>query len=233
MLEDHIVTLYNEEATRDAMIKAFQALPKDERIKYGDAVVIFYAGHGSELPAPTTWRLKGATQCLLSQDYDKDKEIMPIPDRTVGVLIEDIAKAKGDNIVRNIPRSLSPFLITGHRLSSSTAVIRPQVLEKTKNMFLALFNWRSKFLKPSISRSGDCEQGSSLVNSRSTVSGHMSSWLLVARKSGRTNMKGAVSLPVHFWKYLRAALSMTSPTPMSWSGSISKSTNLSVHTIKV
>ncbi|KAF8452912.1 caspase domain-containing protein [Boletus edulis BED1] len=98
--EDHIRTLFDREATRDAIIQAFRDLRNDERIKMGSPIVIFYAGHGGELPAPDMW-MWGAQdnkiQCLLPQDYE-GTIISPIPDRTVGSLIGGIAKVKGDNI---------------------------------------------------------------------------------------------------------------------------------------
>ncbi|KAF8548558.1 hypothetical protein OG21DRAFT_1422872 [Imleria badia] len=97
---DHIRTLFDHDATRDAIIRAFKDLRNDERIENGNPIVIFYAGHGGELPSPaswTWWEPKSKIQCLLPQDYDTSR-IPPIPDRAVGALIEDIAKAKGDNI---------------------------------------------------------------------------------------------------------------------------------------
>ncbi|KAF8436573.1 caspase domain-containing protein [Boletus edulis BED1] len=97
--EDHIFTLFDKEATRTAIIEAFQKILDDERINKGDPIVIFYAGHGGECPPPLAWNLKGKVQCLIPQDCEiTGAEPLPIPDRTIGALIEDIAKAKGDNI---------------------------------------------------------------------------------------------------------------------------------------
>jgi uncharacterized caspase-like protein len=108
--KDHIRTLFDHHATRDAIITAFKDLQNDERIKNGDPIVIFYAGHGGELPAPPSWiwwAPDSKIQSLLPQDY-KASHIQPIPDRAIGALVEGIAKAKGDNIVRATP---PPFLI--------------------------------------------------------------------------------------------------------------------------
>ncbi|KAG6371111.1 hypothetical protein JVT61DRAFT_10653 [Boletus reticuloceps] len=107
---DHIITLYDSEATRGAIIAALQKLQKDERIKKGDPIVIFYAGHGGTLTPPSQWRLKkNQIQCLLPRDCERQTgddpvpdEYAPIPDRTIGVLIKDMAKAKGDNIASAI-----------------------------------------------------------------------------------------------------------------------------------
>jgi len=115
--EDHIRTLFDHDATRDAIIKAFEALRDDEQIKNGDPIVIFYAGHGGELPTPNTWTWwapETKIQCLLPQDYNNSDihPIHPIPDRTIGALVEAIAKVKGDNIVSGISSLIS--LSNGH-----------------------------------------------------------------------------------------------------------------------
>ena len=114
--EDHIRTLFDKEATRDAIIKAFRSLRDDQRIHNGDPIMIFYAGHGSELPPPHVWGVQGKIQCLLPRDYkptdtdyNEPTNTHPIPDRTIGALIEDIAKTKGDNIASVIPRPVSSF----------------------------------------------------------------------------------------------------------------------------
>lgn len=109
--EDHIRTLFDHNATRDAIIEAFQDLRSNERIKEGDPIVIFYAGHGAELPAPTLWAPWGAEiriQSLVPQDC-RDSNILPIPDRTIGALIWDISKAKGNNIVSALPHPVHLF----------------------------------------------------------------------------------------------------------------------------
>lgn len=116
---DHIDTFYDKGANRTAIINAFKKLPEDPRIKEGDPVVIFYAGHGGELVAPRVWWVKKKIQCLIPQDcYPKDprgiepvpEEHAPIPDRSIGVSLENLARYKGNNIASAIPRPLSSFL---------------------------------------------------------------------------------------------------------------------------
>ena len=109
--KDHIRTLFDHSATRDAIIKAFKELQTDERIKNGDPIVIFYAGHGGELSAPLSWiwwAPESKIQCLLPHDYEASK-INPIPDRAIGALVEGIAKSKGDNIASATPRPVIPI----------------------------------------------------------------------------------------------------------------------------
>ncbi|KAF6759910.1 caspase domain-containing protein [Ephemerocybe angulata] len=58
--------------------------------KHQDPILIYYAGHGGEVPT------KGV-QTLIPIDYIPDKQ-PPIPDRTVAALINQIAKKQGNNI---------------------------------------------------------------------------------------------------------------------------------------
>ena len=52
----HFLCLANERATRRGIIHGFwKHLIQNKNIKYGDAIVIFYAGHGSWVPPPKGW----------------------------------------------------------------------------------------------------------------------------------------------------------------------------------
>ena len=98
-----IRNLRNEEATRDAIIQAFSDLRIHPGIKRGDPILIFYAGHGAEAGAPPGWEAGGPKiQTILPQNYctEAGNEVYPIPDRTVGALLNSLAEEKGDNIVR-------------------------------------------------------------------------------------------------------------------------------------
>ncbi|KAG6371180.1 hypothetical protein JVT61DRAFT_9802 [Boletus reticuloceps] len=169
--EDHIYTLFDEEATRHAIINAFRKLQNDGRIDRGDPIMIFYSGHGGEISPPRSWGIERKIQCLLPQDCETaganpPTDCAPIPDRTIGALIEDIARAKGDNIA-----SAKPSLP-----SSSIAVIRPRVLEdKTTNISLAVLTFTLTFQKPSMTTSGEVDRGKLLMVSHIMVSDRTSS----------------------------------------------------------
>ncbi|KDR74065.1 hypothetical protein GALMADRAFT_250798 [Galerina marginata CBS 339.88] len=98
-----ITALLKEKASRSAIIRAFQRLQDDPRIKDGDPIFIFYAGHGSELLSPRPWHTGGAGskfQVIVPQDYctRPGREVHVIPDRTIGALLKAIADKKGNNI---------------------------------------------------------------------------------------------------------------------------------------
>ncbi|KIM25370.1 hypothetical protein M408DRAFT_26358 [Serendipita vermifera MAFF 305830] len=97
-----IQTLYNTEATRDAIIDNIRAFQKNPSIKNGDPILIFYSGHGGTGNAPIDWEAGGPEiQILLSHDTlceDKGREICGVPDRTMGALLDQLSNEKGNNI---------------------------------------------------------------------------------------------------------------------------------------
>jgi hypothetical protein len=101
--EDQITTLLDHQATRGEIIKAFEALCNDTRIAHQDPIVIFYAGHGSKMQKPEGWVSRGShIQVLVPQDVDMNHpsgEIRPIPDQIIAILLENILREKGDNMV--------------------------------------------------------------------------------------------------------------------------------------
>ena len=67
---------------------------------------IFYAGHGLQQRAHPDWVLEGHNvqmEVILPYDCGAVNEeypegVEPIPDHTIGILIDEIAATKGDNI---------------------------------------------------------------------------------------------------------------------------------------
>ncbi|KIM41811.1 hypothetical protein M413DRAFT_138461 [Hebeloma cylindrosporum] len=105
--ENQIITLFDRDATRTAIIEnGFRKLRDNEDIKEGDPIFIFYAGHGSQKYAHPDWELNGRNvqmEVILPYDCGVVNEehpegVEPIPDRTIGILIDEIAEEKGDNI---------------------------------------------------------------------------------------------------------------------------------------
>ncbi|KAJ2926834.1 hypothetical protein H1R20_g10256, partial [Candolleomyces eurysporus] len=87
---DQIVNLRNEQATRQKIIAAFKDLRENPRIKYHDPILIYFAGHGGEIPSKNM-------QTLIPVDYVTE-QMPPIPDRTVAALINGISRKHGNNI---------------------------------------------------------------------------------------------------------------------------------------
>jgi len=105
--ENHIVTLFDHEATRTKIIEAFRTLRDNGEIKEGDPIFIFFAGHGSQKSPHPGWGLGGRNvriEVILPYDCgavngEHPKGVEPIPDHTIGILIDEIAEKKGTNIV--------------------------------------------------------------------------------------------------------------------------------------
>lgn len=107
--EGQIINLRDKQATRAEILHAFKALQTNPNIKYGDPVVIYYAGHGSTIKAPPGWNSgDGMIQVLVPQDFGllgrSNTRICPIPDRTIAALLNGLADSKGNNIVSHFNR---------------------------------------------------------------------------------------------------------------------------------
>ena len=103
-----IRNLRDSEATRAAIIEGIEAFSLNNEIKRGDPILIYYAGHGSSTDTPKGWEVgsTGKIELLIPYDHSSPLEDSNpkhgIPDRTLGVLLSQLAIAKGDNIVRQI-----------------------------------------------------------------------------------------------------------------------------------
>ena len=103
--QDHITILENELATRAAILENLRSLANDPRIQRQDPIIVYYAGHGSEIEGPPSWEAGGQNANIqATMPYDVycqsgSKMVDPIPDRTLGALLDGISQNKGDNIV--------------------------------------------------------------------------------------------------------------------------------------
>jgi hypothetical protein len=100
--EDQITIILDDQAKRADIIKAFQDLAEpDNGIARDDPIVIYYAGYGGEIDPPQESATNGRlVQCIIPQDTSKDTRVVPIPDFTIGALVQRIVQEKGNNIVR-------------------------------------------------------------------------------------------------------------------------------------
>ena len=99
-----IRNLRNSEATRDKIIKEIKAFSFNDKIKEGDPILIYFAGHGDWAFTPKGWEVGSTDKIELLIPYDhsslKGNPMHGIPDRTLGALLSQLALLKGDNIVR-------------------------------------------------------------------------------------------------------------------------------------
>ena len=101
-----IKNLRDSEATRAAIIDGIESFSRNDEIKGGDPILIYYAGHGGSADTPKGWEVGGTGKIELLIPYDHFSSLEDgnpkhgIPDRTLGVLLSQLAIEKGDNIVR-------------------------------------------------------------------------------------------------------------------------------------
>jgi len=98
---DRIQLLLDRDASRKGITKAFRQLSEESKIKKNDPILIYYAGHGAQLDAPSGWEVGGPErkiQAICPYDYGKE-HVKAIPDRTIGGFLDLICEKKGNNIV--------------------------------------------------------------------------------------------------------------------------------------
>lgn len=108
--DSNITLLLDADATRDNIIRNLKGLASHERIQRDDPVLIFFAGHGIEIKCPKGWedgleddaKIQAILPCDYLQDTENGEKVDVIPDRTISVLLKQIADQKGNNIVRVI-----------------------------------------------------------------------------------------------------------------------------------
>jgi hypothetical protein len=100
-----IANLRNADATRAQILAEIRGLATDPAIRFGDPILIYFAGHGTSAAAPPRWHA-GGDPIQLIVPYDccvpdsaTDVLVPPIPARTLCALLETLAHAKSDNIV--------------------------------------------------------------------------------------------------------------------------------------
>ena len=100
---DQIVLLINQDATRSAIVTAIASLANNPLIAPGNPILIFYAGHGTEITAPEKWECGSPDrqiQAIVPYDCSPSGcDVLPIPDRSLNALLYEVAEKKGDNIV--------------------------------------------------------------------------------------------------------------------------------------
>lgn len=94
---DQITILADEKATHFAIIEALTNLRMDDRIRVGDAILIYYSGHSIQMDLDDQSKTAAIVTCDCADKFNKDVE--PIPYFVLEILLARIASQKGNNIV--------------------------------------------------------------------------------------------------------------------------------------
>ena len=100
---EQICMLTDAEATKRAIEDNFMShLVNNPAIENGDAILVYFAGHGSSVRPPRGWNnMTRAVEVLCPYDHDSkspEGRIAGISDRSFHAMLRDLSKAKGDNI---------------------------------------------------------------------------------------------------------------------------------------
>jgi hypothetical protein len=118
----HIRHLRDAEATRKAILSAFEEhFINNQEIQQNDAIIFYFAGHGS-YEAPAEHSIYGHNMETICP-YDDRAGEHGIPDCTIASLMKRLASIKGNNIVGFIITYLSHLLTTDFRRQYSIRVI--------------------------------------------------------------------------------------------------------------
>jgi len=93
---EHILSLRDAEGTRDRVLEAFAALV--DRVEPGDAVVVYYAGHGSRMRDPLADDPDALIESLVT--YDSGRGTVPnrdILDREIDLAVRQLCE-RSDNV---------------------------------------------------------------------------------------------------------------------------------------
>ncbi|KAF5331748.1 hypothetical protein D9758_017194 [Tetrapyrgos nigripes] len=100
--QEQIKNLRNSEATRLAIETEIQNLSGSSAIKENTPILIFYAGHGAQMPAGDLPARDGKIQMLVPYDFalagSEDERGQGVLDVRLSSLLADLTSKKGDNI---------------------------------------------------------------------------------------------------------------------------------------
>ncbi|TFY62647.1 hypothetical protein EVJ58_g3735 [Rhodofomes roseus] len=112
---DQICLLLDSDATKRRIEEKFTGhLINNPAIEPGDAILIYFAGHGSRVRSPAGWYQHGLGEVEVLCPYDHDTRaaegrVAGISDRSLHAMIEDLCRTKGDNITLMLDTCFSPL----------------------------------------------------------------------------------------------------------------------------
>ncbi|KAI0744208.1 hypothetical protein C8Q80DRAFT_1220872 [Daedaleopsis nitida] len=207
---EHICTLIDAQATKRTIEERFMShFVNNPAIEAGDALILYFAGHGSSIRAPPGWfeRARGDVPVLCTYDYDtklaKGPTCAGISDRSLHAMLDDLARAKGDNITLILDTcfSLAPTSDDDPKERRYTR-FTPTRKATSEDLIAAL--WRSAVLhkvEPIANRGFTGITSSSHVVLAACSSG----WAATERKDGGNFTRALLSLkdvrPLHKFTY--------------------------------
>ena len=143
---NNIALLLNREATKRRIEDVFMShLVNNPAISQGDALLVYFAGHGSNMPAPRDW-CEGKprhVQVLCPYDHDTNSpegRVAGISDRSLCSMLAELSAVKGDNITLILDCSFSSPQPAGSRHDRHGVRCTPTQKARKEDLFNGL--WR-------------------------------------------------------------------------------------------
>ncbi|KAG6914882.1 hypothetical protein DXG01_014761 [Tephrocybe rancida] len=158
--EHRIVVLLDKEATRKNILKALRRLALNRAISNRDPILVYFAGHGSEVQPPIfNWPTSNSNrkiQMLLPHDFvsegTRHDQGQGIFDITLSQILSDIATNKSDNITVIFDCCHSG---SGTRKSSSDETIAVRGIELPLDYTIPVDHFDSAVQNGSVRKIGD------------------------------------------------------------------------------
>lgn len=142
----NVALLVNKEATKRRIEDVFMShLVNNPAISQGDALLVYFAGHGSSMPAPRDW-CEGKprhVQVLCPYDHDTkgpEGRVAGISDRSLCSMLGELSAVKGDNITLILDCSFSSPQLAGSRHDRRGVRCTPTEKARKEDLFVGL--WR-------------------------------------------------------------------------------------------
>ncbi|KIJ67785.1 hypothetical protein HYDPIDRAFT_37388 [Hydnomerulius pinastri MD-312] len=154
----NVSLLINKEATKRSIEDTFMShLVNNPTIARGDALLIYFAGHGSSMSAPRDWCEGRARHVQVLCPYDHDTKgpegrVAGISDRSLSAMLGELSAAKGDNITLILDCSFSSSQLAANEHDRRYIRCTPTEKAKKEDLFSGL--WRG-----AIGRKFNGEQG--------------------------------------------------------------------------
>ncbi|KAI0315701.1 hypothetical protein OF83DRAFT_331578 [Amylostereum chailletii] len=111
---DHVRVLLDDKASKRSIEDAFMShLVSNPAIEPGDAIILYFAGHGSSVIAPDDWCNSHPrhVDMLCTYDHDtrgKEGRVSGITDWSMHAMLGELSEVKGDNITLILDCCFSP-----------------------------------------------------------------------------------------------------------------------------
>jgi uncharacterized caspase-like protein len=96
--------LVNEKATRTGILSALRTLTTSTEVNIGDAIFIYFAGHGTSFSKPEGWNIRAdPVEAVIPSDFDPEVDTMPIPTATILLMLSALESERNVTIVSSSP----------------------------------------------------------------------------------------------------------------------------------